>query len=334
MPRHRRIALVLGCSLALLGCSDEPSPGDPTGSGGSGAQSSGAGASGGSGGAGSGATGGSGGRGGGERGGVVGLDGNSLIDDGGRFNAVGATMMWAAWGYKFDKARLEQNLDHLSKNGIHYIRALGVVGDYDEPDFWDGREIDWHWPDYADVIAGLTDLAWNQYGMRVEWTLIGDGQKNIPDMADRYALVDTFLAMSKGREHAIMHFEIANEAWQNGFEGEQGIADLRALSQYMKDGTDLLVAASAPAGVSCADWQAVYGGDVADLATIHFDRDIGQVEGSWRPVHLPWTLEDCADLPVGSNNEPIGPGASVNTEEDPVKLAYAAISTFVSNQPL
>src|SRR5262245_42795878 len=64
-----------------------------------------------------------------KRTGLVQLDGNSLVDDGGKFNALGATMMWAAWGYKFDRARLEQNLAFLSEHGFHYIRALGVVGD-------------------------------------------------------------------------------------------------------------------------------------------------------------------------------------------------------------
>jgi hypothetical protein len=270
-----------------------------------------------------------------KRTGLVQLDGNSLVDDGGKFNALGATMMWAAWGYKFDRARLEQNLAFLSEHGFHYIRALGVVGDYTGRDYWDGREIDWHWPDYPDVIAGLTDLAFDSYGLRVEWTLIGDGQTNIPETADRFALVDTFVAMSQGREEKIIHFEIANEAWQNGFGGSEGIAELRALSQYMKDATPILVAASAPAGVECADKLAVYDGGVADIATIHFDRDIGQVEGHWRPVRMPWEHVYCdPPLPVGSNNEPIGPGASVASEEEPVRLVAAAITTYVSNLPL
>jgi hypothetical protein len=39
-------------------------------------------------------------------------------------------------------------------------------------------------------------------------------------------------------------------------------------------------------------------------------------------------------LPVGSNNEPIGPGASVASEEEPVRLVAGAITTFVSNLPL
>jgi hypothetical protein len=265
--------------------------------------------------------------------GPVRLDGRSLRDDDGAFNALGATLMWAAWGYRHDRARLERALATLADGGFHYIRALGVVGHPDDPDYWDGREIDWRWPDYADVLAGLTDLAYGEYGLRVEWTLIGDGQKNIPEERDRYALVDTFLAMSRGREEAIVHFEIANEAWQNGFAGDEGIAQLRALTRYMNERTDVLVAASAPAGATCEDYARVYEGGVADLATIHFDRDTSRTDGHWRPVRQPWELQFCDGVPVGTNNEPIGPGASVASEDDPVRLVAAAIATYVSGLP-
>lgn len=266
--------------------------------------------------------------------GLVELVDHSLEDDQGAFNALGASLFWAAWAGRNDVAKLEANLQFLADNGFHYIRALGVVGDPNEADYWDGREIEWQWADYAQVIADVTDLAFDQYGLRVQWTLIGDGQVSIPNEADRYALVDTFLAMSQGREEKIIMFEIANEAWQNGFGGSDGIDQLRDLSQYMKDRTDILVAASAPSGHECEDAEDIYAGGIADIATIHFDRQIGFADGPWRPVRQPWEHEYCAGVPVGSNNEPIGPGSSVNTENDPVRLVSAAIATYVSNLPM
>ena len=260
--------------------------------------------------------------------------GGTLVDDGGAFNALGTTLMWAAWAFKFDLPKLERTLQVVADNGFHYIRALGTVGDYHREDYWDGREIDWHWPDYDDVIAGLTDLAYDRFGLRIEWTLIGDGQLNLPDAADRVALVDRFLAMSTGREHKIMHFEIANEAWQNGFWGDEGIEQLRALTAHMADRTEILVAASAPAGNECSDYQRVYSGSGADIATIHFDRTNDLVDGGWRPVRQPWELQYCDGVPTGSNNEPIGPGSSVSTEEDPARLVAAAINTYMSGLPM
>jgi hypothetical protein len=266
--------------------------------------------------------------------GMVRLVGRELHDDGGPFVALGASLFWAAWGYKFDRPRLERNLQWLADHGFHYIRALGVVGDPAGPDSWDGREIDWRWEDYDAVIAGVTDLAWDTYGLRVEWAFIGDGQVSIPEEADRYALVDRFLAMAASRAEKIIHFEIANEAWQNGFDGDSGNTQLRELSQYLKDRTEIIVAASAPSDRSCAGVTYVYGapGEVADLVTEHFDRDLGRPEGNWGPVWMPWTFQDCGPY-VGSNNEPIGPGSSVAKEADPTRLAASALSTWISGLP-
>ena len=259
------------------------------------------------------------------------LDARSLADDGGKFNALGASLFYGAWAHKNDRPRLQRNLATLSRNGFDYVRVLGVVGDTKAPDSWDGRESDWRDPDYAETIAGLTDLASDGYGLRVQWTLIGDGQKNIPDRTDRFRLADTFLQMSRGREHKIIHFEIANEAWQNGFAGEEGEKQLRELTKYMNDRTDVLVAASA--GVDPEQSKRIYAGGVADVATVHFDRDVSKADGHWRPVRQPWEHQ-FSGLPVGSNNEPIGPGSSVAAENDPVKLVSAALVTYVSGLPM
>ena len=265
--------------------------------------------------------------------GAVRLEGSVLTDDDGPFNALGATLFWAAWGYRNDRAKLERNLATLQAAGFDYIRALGVVGDPYGEDSWDGLEIEYGWSDYEEVIAGLTDLAYDTYGLRVEWTLIGDGQVAVPSSGEKYGLADRFLEMSVGREDKIIHFEIANEFWQNGFEGDEGLAELRDLTWYMNERTDILVASSAPAGHDCDSIEAVYAGGLADVATIHFDRDTSTIESGWQPVRQPWGLVDCADVPPGSNNEPIGPGSSVASEDDPEILAAAAIATSVSNVP-
>ncbi len=269
----------------------------------------------------------------GERGGPVRLEGRSFVDDGGPFVALGATLMWGAWGYRNDRARLEENLAFLRDNGFHYVRALGVVGDPNGEDYWDGREIEFHWPDYVDTIRGFTELAWDTYGLRVEWTLIGDGQVAVPTPEERDALADVFVELAAARPDAIIHLELANEAWQNGFPGDEGIVELRARTLDLRNRTDALVAASAPYSDACADVQTIYQGDIADLATVHFDRDVGQPDGWWRPVWIPSLLRDCPGVPVATNNEPIGPGASVTSEEDPERIVAAAVATWLSGLP-
>jgi hypothetical protein len=270
----------------------------------------------------------------GGRHGPVRLVDHSLEDDGGRFNALGASMFWAPWGYKLDRSRLESELQYLADRGFHYIRALGVVGDPVNPDSWDGREIDEAWPDYDAVIAGLTDLAYDRYGLRVQWTLIGDGQVAVPTEPERYALADRFLAMAASRRDKIILFEIANEYYQNGFDGADGLAQLRALARYMSERTDILVAASAPTSADCGAVQEVYGGDVADIATIHFSRTTDQADGVWRPSRMPWDFAACTGVPVGANNEPIGPGSSVTSIDEVPPLAAAPLVTWVSGLPM
>src|SRR6187549_3199534 len=59
--------------------------------------------------------------------GPVRLDGHSLADDGGKFNALGASLFYGAWAYKNDRPRLERNLKTLADNGFDYIRVIGTV---------------------------------------------------------------------------------------------------------------------------------------------------------------------------------------------------------------
>ena len=148
--------------------------------------------------------------------GPVRADGHAVADAKGAFNALGATLFWGAWGYKFDRPRLERNFGVLRTAGVDYVRVLGSVGGTS----WEDRQTDPRWSDYDAIIAGMTDLAYDRYGLRVQWTLFG-GAPYTPAGPAREALVDRFAALARGREHKLFAFEIANEAWQNGFPGPE-----------------------------------------------------------------------------------------------------------------
>ncbi|RPI49235.1 MAG: hypothetical protein EHM55_24155, partial [Acidobacteria bacterium] len=241
----------------------------------------------------------------GTRTGSVRIDGRAVADAAGPFNALGATLFWGAWAYKFDRARLERNLEVLRAAGIDYVRVLGSVGGAS----WEDRQTDPRWQDYDAIVAGLTDLAYDRYGMRVQWTLFG-GAPFTPPGPERERLVDRFAALAKGREHKIFAFEIANEAWHNGFRGPEGLGELRRLGKRLNDRTSVLVALSSPTSrAACA----TYAGDAADIMTLHYDRSFGTV-GPTRPLLRPWDFPAAYDaqcrgqLPaVVLNNEPIGP---------------------------
>lgn len=275
--------------------------------------------------------------------GIVRGEGAAFADDRGTWLPVGATLFWAPWGFKFDRARLERELSLLATHGVDYVRVLGEVGVPNDPsDSWSDRLIDPNWNDpcaggvrpgcgtYDEVTAGLTDLAFDKYGLRVMWTVFG-GTGFTPTPRSRTALVDRLLAMSRGREHKIMHFEIANEYYHNGFRGPEGEAELRELGRRMQERTPVLVALSAPRGSDCAALQRLYAGGVGEVVTEHFSRTPRAPAGDWEPIRNVWDLQFCAGLPpLRSSSEPIGPFSSVHAERDPRRLAMAAAVTYVS----
>jgi hypothetical protein len=258
------------------------------------------------------------------------LVGRSFSDQRGEFNALGTTFFWGACGFRFDRQRLEQNLDFIARSGFDYIRVLGTVGGAT----WEDRTVDPRWSDYDAVIAGLTDLAYDVYGLRVQWTIFGETDFT-PTVADRVTLIDRLLRMSRGREHKIILFEIANEAWQNGFPDCEGIRELRGLTRRMKDNTDILVAASW--WIDPSGFCQLYAGGVADIATVHFERANTFGDGVWRPVRQPWGWPGefpCTDLPPAAvNNEPIGPYSSVAEDRDPLRLTMGAVVTYIAGLP-
>ena len=260
--------------------------------------------------------------------GPVRAEGRAVADAAGPFNALGATLFWGAWGYKFDRPRLERNLQTLSAAGIDYVRVLGSVGGAS----WEDRETDPRWPDYDHIIAGMTDLAYDRYGMRVQWTLFG-GAPFTASATSRTALVERFAALARGREHKIFAFEIANEAWQNGFRGAQGLSELRNLAARLNGMTGVLVALSSPQrDAACA----TYAGAGADAMTLHYDRGFGN-QGPIAPLLRPWSVPGAYDRscpgalpPVVFNNEPIGPESSVRQDDSPSRIAAAYVLTFLA----
>jgi hypothetical protein len=271
---------------------------------------------------------------------IVRSDQHAFVDDGGPFLARGASLLWALWGYEHDRARLARNLSTLREWGIDYIRVLGVVGaPGDRPacgpgvqncDSWRDRRLDPNAPGYAQNIAALTDWAYREYGIRVQWTIFG-GTDYTPTPESRRAVVERFADMSKGREHTIFAFEVANESSHTGFPGEEGRNELRALARLLKSRTPNLVALSAPDGGSCAGAQGLYRDSVADLLTLHMGR-VGPENGEhWAALRQIWDSPRCQGVPLlASSNEPIGPESSVASLDDPVALAAMAFVTYGS----
>jgi len=186
------------------------------------------------------------------------------------------------------------------------------------------------WPDYWQQLTDLIDLAYDRHGMRTQITLFADAQL-MPNEQDRREHMRRLLAdVVRGREQKIILLEVANEAWQNGFPGEQGVADLRKFTKYLADRTEIPVATTSNHE---ADFAKLYGNSSADIATWHFSRD-RRPNDSWKPVYDCWEIGDQSEFPPASSNEPIGPGASVATETSSIRLVMAAAYAYTARLPM
>jgi len=272
--------------------------------------------------------------------GPVRVVGHSLADDNGPFLGLGVSYFTALSRCKQDRARLESDLAFLAKQGFNYYRMLSMVGYHQA---WDGLEIApvtftnrvgkrvEAWPDYSQQLAQLIDLAFDKHGLRTQITIFADAQL-MPEKPARLEHMRALLAnVIRGREHKIMLLEVANEAWQNGFPGAQGVADLREFAAYLGAHTQIPVAITSNHDGEHG-FDAVYAGSAADLATFHFSRDRGPDDG-WQPVYDCWRLGERPGFPPVVSNEPIGPGSSVTSERDPLRLVMAAAFAYVAKLP-
>ena len=245
--------------------------------------------------------------------GIVHADGRNYVDDRGGFYPLGGTLMWALYGWKYDRDRVKDNLKFLAKHHYDYVRILAEVD-------WAGEAIDPRWPDHAQLLGELVDFAYDECGLRTEITIIGGGSG-----VDVLALTHSVAGVvSAGRRHKVLDLEVANESYgrpvslqtmrdagaylMQNLPGQLvAISSAEGLGAYVPSSTDFLgdtIATFLQAGT-------------ANLLTIHMDRTFG--DGGWRETRQPWDWKD-QGFPI-SHNEPIGPRSSVAEEVDPIRLA-------------
>lgn len=261
--------------------------------------------------------------------GITSISGNSIRDGNGPFLGLGATYMSALRKCRYYRDRFENDLAYLASRGFNFVRILTMVS-------WQGKEIApiefqsphgnivEEWSDYWSQFRDCLDLV-HKYGMRTEITIFADAQHCMPDLADRYAHMDRVLQNIAGREHKVIMIEVANEHWQNGVPLDM----CRTFGKYLADRTSIPVALSAPFDSSDEGICQMYCDSAADVATVHFTRD--QAEDGWLPVRDSW--RSIPGVPPLWSNEPIGPGSSVSSENDPIKLVSAACFAWIANLP-
>lgn len=273
------------------------------------------------------------------RAGVVRVVDHALVDDRGPFLGLGVSYFTALWRCRNDRARFERDLRFLSGQGFNYYRMLSMVG---HNRAWEGLEIApvtftsrgdkrvEAWPDYWKQLAEMIDIGFDRYGMRAQITIFADAQL-MPRKEDRLEHMRRLLAeVVPGREQKIMLLEVANEAWQNGFPGEEGTRDLREFTKFLADRTAISVATTSNHE---SDFGKTSANSAADIATWHLSRDL-QTDDGWKPVYDCWDFSDRPGFPPASSNEPIGPGSSVATESTGIRLVMAAAFAYSAKLPM
>lgn len=245
--------------------------------------------------------------------GVVRIDHRTFVDDFGPFLAVGASLFWSPWGWKNDRSRLEDNLGWLGVRGVDYVRALAIVG---PGGGWADRAMDPNQGWWDEAVAGAIDLAYLQ-GMRTQITIFG-GIDTVPTRTQRRDVVARFINLARGREHKIILVELANEGWQNGFPGADGMGELKDLAAMVAAALPNLTSLTAPS----AGYESF-----GQITGWHLDRSQTGTGNEWRPVRQPWEASFGGPW---TNQEGIGIKSSVNEDDDPLRLTCYAINTWIS----
>ena len=259
--------------------------------------------------------------------GNVRLEDHAFADDGGVLLGFGATLMWALWGSRYFRARLQQNLDWLAQRGLTYIRILTEVGG----DFWHDREIDPGWDNYFVTFDDLfVDVA--ARGLRVEVTVFGDVVNFMTTQSARIAWVEQMAACLALHRADVQFVEIANESGELGA-GGIGLSDrdLAELTRLWKSISEIPVAPSSPGGGQNPEEgleRLFREQDItADLLTPHFQRVPG--EEGYRPHRQPWEVQHYGEVDTTAfvNDEGVGPSRG---DSDPARLAMGMANTYIA----
>lgn len=272
--------------------------------------------------------------------GVPRVDGPFVVDDQGKVPMLGATMFWACWAQRHDQAKLDATAEFWREKKFLYVRAFGEVqgGPWDGingpwrgsfPPITQARAIRWQDQGDMDACAQAVDRLYDQHGLRTELTLFASG-KTFPSAAARRDWARRFVEqVIQPRLHKVALVEVANEWWATFGGSASELRDLGAMVKSMLPAGFPLALSSPETGRGGDAFTALYQGSAANFGTVHYDRN--PAEDRYRSVRQPWETADVPGFPdADSVNEPVGPGTSVATENDPLHIVMAYLVGRIS----
>lgn len=258
--------------------------------------------------------------------GRVRTEGRSFVDDGGAYLSCDFTDMSALRLYEQQPDRYRANCREMRARGATTHRILGMVA-------WPGREIDPRRSDIVDWTRATIEAGY-ALGVRTRLTMFADCNKLAMRMNERREHARKMAQGLRGLEHMIESIEVCNEPGYAEFNGPWTPEELVEIARLIaREIDDIPVGCGAPFGGphSATEWTdevyEILAKDV-DLAFPHFDRDTGKHDGMYRPIRQPLEAMNLGYPFV--NGEPIGPGASLASEENPGRLRAAATFTWMA----
>lgn len=244
--------------------------------------------------------------------GRVRLEGRCQVDDQGTACWLGASLFWAVRGARAEPDRLRQNLRWLRERGVDFVRVLAETTDWPEH-----LRTDATWPDYITALRTTRDMC-AEIGLRVQWTVFGGNALSIEQQ--NKCLTDV-LTVCDEKPATVQYIEISNE--DNGFKDSRGAERMRYYANLVRAHGYVTALTSAQHANN------IYEGSVANLGTVHFQRQMN--ENGWRPVRQPWGYPgEYPGVPVASaDGERIGPGTSVASDTDVLRLAMGPVYAWL-----
>ena len=207
------------------------------------------------------------------RAGAVGLAGRVFTDAAGPWLAVGASHFSSGWLFLHDRPKFDQELLTL-KGRVDFLRAFVLVG---PGGYWEDRQLG---PNDLGMVAAVTDAHYAA-GFRTQWTVFA-GIDTVPNLDARRQVIARLCADLQPRQEKIQFLEVANEGWQNGFDGDAGRAELLEHGATLRACLpQTQVALTAPNG---PDLASIYAGSPTTLATAPLELNTEGTGGPFRPL--------------------------------------------------
>lgn len=243
-------------------------------------------------------------------------------DDRGPQLYVGLSRFYHVWAAGAEPGRVEREDEQDALAGMDFKRVLLQVGSLDPSDYWAGRVADQNSPTHERDVVTVLESA-RAHGIRMLAAIIGKG--NGMDRQDRRRpYVRRMAQILRDYPDVVLLAQVMNEPYAEGRVTPNELLELEDI--IMAEAPNLITSTGAHGfedqggGFDRRAWGRV--------GSPHLDRDKTKSEMQDRPWRQPWDwgLQGAAWV----NDEPIGPGASVATEERPLVLRSHATVTFMA----